>query len=105
MPVDGPPGVPLQTGVEEPCRILQNCSFGEGHLYDVFVSLARADQSVVGPYRHSSPLPLFNHFGIGVLDQSSEPAEHLAPPIAELLNPRIDQLTRRLALLHVNGAS
>src|SRR6267154_4256162 len=80
--VDGTPCVPVKTGVEEARRILQSRPFGEGHLYDVLVSLACADQSVVRPHRNPSPLPLLDDFGIGFLDQGTEPAEHLAPPIA-----------------------
>src|SRR5262249_10551222 len=97
--VDGTSCVPVKTGVEEARRILQSRPFGEGHLHDVLVSLAGADQSVVRPYRNPSPLPLLDDFGIGLLDQGTEPAEHLAPPVAELLDARVDQLRRRLALL------
>src|ERR1700719_632139 len=80
--VDGTPCVPVKAGVEEGRRILQSCPFGEGHLHDVLVSLACADQSVVRPHRNPSPLPLLDDFGIGFLDQGPEPAEHLAPPVA-----------------------
>src|SRR5436190_3584939 len=97
--VDGTPCVPVKTGVEEARRILQSRPFGEGHLHDVLVSLARADQSVVRPHRNPSPLPLLDDFGIGFLDQGTEPAEHLAPPVAKLLDSRVYQLRRRLAFL------
>src|SRR5215831_9217955 len=43
--VDGTPCVPLKAGVEETRRILESRPFGEGHLHDVFVSLACADNS------------------------------------------------------------
>src|SRR6516225_4309779 len=97
--VDGTPCVPLKTGVEDARRILQSRPFGEGHLHDVLVGLACADQSVVRPHRNPSPLPLFDDFGIGFFDQGTQPAEHLAPPVAELLDSRVDQLRRRLAFL------
>src|SRR4029434_11012237 len=64
--VDGTPRVPLKTGVEEAGRILQSRPFGEGHLHDILVSLARADQSFVRPH-WNAPLPLFHDFGIGFL--------------------------------------
>src|SRR4029434_6415132 len=80
--VDGTPCVPVKTGVEEARRILQSRPFGEGHLHDVLVSLACADQSVVRPHRNPSPLPLLDDFGIGFLDQGTEPTEHLAPSVA-----------------------
>src|SRR5262245_29300468 len=66
--VDGAPCVPVKAGVEESRRILQSRSLGEGHLHDVLVSLACADQSVVRPHRNPSPLPLLDDFGIGFLD-------------------------------------
>src|SRR4051794_13332462 len=80
--VDRTPCVPFKAGVEEARRILQSRPFGEGHLHDILVSLARADQSVVRPHRNPSPLPLLDDFRIGFLDQSTEPAEHRAPPVA-----------------------
>src|SRR5262249_44106356 len=46
-----------------------------------------------------SPLPLLDDFGIGLLYQGTEPAEHLAPPVAQLLDSRVYQPGRRLALL------
>src|SRR5215470_12029784 len=97
--VDGTPRVSVKTGVEEARRILQSRAFGEGHLHDGLVGLACADQSVVRPHRNPSPLPLFDDFGIGFFDQGAQPAEHLAPPVAELLDSRVDQLRRRLAFL------
>src|SRR5215469_764741 len=66
--VDGTPGVPVKTGVEQARRILQSRPFGEGHLHDVLVSLACADQSVVRPHRNPSPLPFLYDIGIGFLD-------------------------------------
>src|SRR5262249_24847843 len=38
-------------------------------------------------------------FGIGLLDQGTDPAEHLASPVAKLLDSRVDQLGRRFAFL------
>ena len=93
------PRVPLETGVEEAGRILQRRTLGEGHLHDLLVGLARADDAVVLPRRDAAPLPLLDDVGIGLLDHLAEPAEHLAPPVVELLDPRVDLLRRRLALL------
>src|SRR5262249_38041477 len=97
MEVDGTPGVPIKTGIEEPRRILQSRAFGEGHLHDALVGLARADHAIVVPHRNPSPLPLLDHVWIGFLDQGTEPAQHLAPPVAQLLDPCVDQLGRRHA--------
>src|SRR5262245_4990014 len=97
--IDGTPRVPVEAGVEEARRVLQGRPCGEGHLHDVLVRLACADQSVVRPHRNPSPLPLLDDFGIGFPHQCAEPAEHRAPPVAEFLDSRVDQLRRRLAFL------
>src|SRR5215469_1987368 len=97
--VDGTPRVPLETRVEEARRILQSRPLGEGHLHDVLVGLTGADQSLVRPHWHASPFPLLDDFRIGFLDQGTEPAEHLAPPVAQLLDSRVYQLRRRLGFL------
>src|SRR4029077_14898827 len=99
MKVDGAPGVPLKRRVEEARRILQSSPLGEGHLHDTLVSLAGADQSIVRPHRNPSPFPLLDHIRISLLDQGAAPADHLSPPVAELLDSRIDQLRGRLAFL------
>jgi len=57
------------------------------------------------PDRDAAPLPGLDDLGIGFLDECAEPAEHLAPPVAELLDPGIDRrrsrfLFRCAALLH-----
>src|SRR5262252_6180412 len=52
--VDGTPCVSLKAGVEEARWIFQSRPFGEGHLHDVFVSLACTDQSVMRPHRNPS---------------------------------------------------
>src|SRR5262249_19826213 len=96
--VDSAPGVPLETGVEKSRRVLESCPLGEGHLHDILVSLARADQSVVGPHRHPAPLPLLDDFGIGLLDQAMSSGECLAAPVAQLLDSAVYELRRGLAL-------
>src|SRR3546814_11295599 len=45
------------------------------------------------------PLPLLDHFGVGLLDENSDPSERLAPPITQLPDSRIDQLRRRVSSL------
>src|ERR1700691_347152 len=97
--VDGAPYVPVKTGVEEAGGILQSRTFGEGQLHDALVGLARADHSVVVPHRNPSPLPFLDDVRNGSLDKAAERAEHLAPPVAELLDSAVDELSRRLTLL------
>src|SRR5258705_7209961 len=105
MEIDGTPGVAFEAGVEEACRVLQRGALGKGHLHDILVRLTRADYSGVRPHRNPSPLPLLDHFGVGLLDENSDPSERLAPPITQLLDSRVDHLRWRhfflgLALAH-----
>src|SRR5438874_11814971 len=72
-------------------------ALGEGHLPDILVGLASADDSGVRPHRNPSPLPLLDHFGVGLLDENSDPSERLAPPITQLLDSRIYQLRGRVS--------
>src|SRR5438552_17695563 len=50
------------------------------------------------PHRNSRgigglpPLHFLDHFGVGLLDENSDPSERLAPPITQLLDSRIYQL-------------
>src|SRR5262245_7082928 len=92
MEVDGTPDVAFEAGVEEARRVLQRGALGEGHLHDILVRLTGADHSGVRPHRNPSPLPLLDHFGVGLLDENSDPSERLAPPISQLLDSRIYQL-------------
>src|SRR6202030_880723 len=99
MEIDCTPGVAFEAGVEEACRVLQRRALGEGHLHDILVRLAGADYSGVRPHRNPSPLPLLDHFGVGLLDENSDPSERLAPPITQLLDSRIYQLRGRVSFL------
>src|SRR5262249_12036216 len=47
----------------------------------------------------SPPLPLLDHSRVGLFDQAAEPRQRLAPPVAQLLDPRIDQSRGGLAAL------
>src|SRR3989442_10020836 len=54
--------------------------------------------------RPGSPLPLLEDVGVCLLDQSADPAERLAAPVAELGDSLADQLRPRLAFLPGPGA-
>src|SRR5215467_1672681 len=92
MEIDGTPGVTFKAGVEEPRRVLQRGALGEGHLDDILVRLTGTDYSRVRPHGNSSPLPLLDHIGVGLLDENSDPGERLTSPITQLLDSRIYQL-------------
>src|SRR5262249_19497777 len=70
-------------------------ALGEGQLHGRLVRLAGADDAGVLPHRNPSPLPLLDHVGVGLLDKTSAPSERLAPPITQLLDSRVDQLSGR----------
>src|SRR5262245_19691857 len=102
--VDRTPGVALEARVEQSRRILQRGSFEERELHDALVRLAGADPAVVRPDRNTrvgglAPLPLLDDVGIGLLDQAAKPGERLASPVAQLLDLRVDQVSRSLGLL------
>src|SRR6266446_4057419 len=44
-------------------------------------------------------LPLLDHLGVGLLDQCAELGEHLAPPVAQLLDPLVYHPRWRLSFL------
>ncbi len=90
--------LPSRLELKRPERVLQRGALGEGHLHDILVRLTGADYSGVRPHRNPAPLPLLDHFGIGLLDENSDPSERLAPPITQLLDSRIDQLRGRVLL-------
>src|SRR6266849_10017961 len=97
MEIDGAPGVAFEAGVEEAARVLQRGALGEGHLHDSLVRLTGADDAGVLPHRNPSPLPLLDHFRVGLLDESSNPSERIASPIFQLLDSRIYQLRGRVS--------
>src|SRR5262249_53226340 len=66
--------------------------------YDSLVRLTGADHSGVRPHRNPSPLPFLDHFGVGLLDETSDPSERRAPPITQLLDSRIYQPRGRVSL-------
>src|SRR5262249_58290765 len=77
----------------------------EGHLHAFLGGPAGAGVPGVRPPRPSSPLPLLDHWGVGLFDENPDPSQHLAPPIPQLLNSRIDQLSDRLACIFLPRAA
>src|SRR6202047_4630543 len=89
--------LPSRLGFKWARGVLHRAALGEGHLHDILVRLAGADYSGMRPHRNPSPLPLLDHFGVGLLDENSDPSERLAPPITQLLDSRIYQLRGRVS--------
>src|SRR5581483_9644181 len=57
---------------------------------------AGADDPVVRPHRNAAPLPLLEHVGNGLHDQRADLGQHVAAPVAELLDSPIDELRGRI---------
>jgi hypothetical protein len=91
------PQIPSGFGQNRGILFLRRIALGEGHLHDILVRLTGADHSGVRPHRNPSPLPLLDHFGVGLLDENSDPSGPLAPPITQLLDSRIYQLRGRVS--------
>jgi hypothetical protein len=45
-----------------------------------------------------TPLHFLDHLGVGLLDQTSDPSERLAPPIIQRRDSRIDELRGRVTV-------
>src|SRR6185436_7184516 len=98
MEIDRPPGVAFEAGVEESCRVLERRALEERQLHDLLVRLAGADRAMVRPDRNASPLPLLDLLRDRLLDESADVGERPAPPVVQLLDPRVDQPGRGFAL-------
>jgi hypothetical protein len=60
------------------------------------VGIMRAVKQAIDPNAivksgQEAPLPFFNHFGVGLPDEPTDPRQRLAPPITQLLDSPIDQ--------------
>src|SRR5690606_38916492 len=93
--VDRAAHLTLEARVEELRWIGKRRALRERELDGLLVRLARADDAVVRPHRHV-PLPFLNDIGVRFLDELAHAAQRAAAPIAELGDPRADQLRRRL---------
>src|SRR5205085_12166891 len=76
-----------------------------GHLHDLLVGLTGADDPVVLPRRDAPPLPFLDYFGVGLLDERPDSGKRFAAPVAELLDPAVDQLRGRFSLSFHNSDS
>src|SRR5947209_3832993 len=98
MQIDRAPYVPFEAGVEEAGWVLQSGALGKGHLHHALVRFAGADDAVVRPHRNAahrvrrlSPFHLLDHVGGGLSDEHPDASQRLTAPIAQLLDPRVDQ--------------
>src|SRR6516162_11581904 len=88
--VDGAPHVPVKARVEELGRIFHGSALEEGQLHDRLVRLSGADTAVMGPYRGSHPLPLFDNIRICLPDEGAHPCQCMTSPVTQLSNSFAD---------------
>src|SRR6266545_3982536 len=103
--------LPSRLELNSPEGSLSEAPLEECEFHDALVRLAGADRTLVRPHwnswmRRLSPLPLLDHFRVGLFDEGAKPGEGLAPPVAQFFDPCVYQLRWRLnllrgALLHV----
>src|SRR5262249_29603205 len=84
--IDGTPGVAFEAGVEEARGSPQAGPLGEVLLRNSFVPPPGPDDPGARPPRTPPPLPPPDALGVGLLDERSDPREHPAPPVAQLLD-------------------
>ena len=77
--------------VEQFRRIIQRRTLRECQLHHGFVGLAGADDAALLPYRNAAPFPCLFHIGHGPFDQCAHMGQRLAPPITQLLDPRVNE--------------
>jgi len=93
--VDGAAGVSFEAGVEETGRVFYGCAFGKGDLYGGLVSFESADDAGVREDGDATgvggfgPLPLFDDFRVGLLDEGADAGDCLAAPVVDLLSSLI----------------
>ena len=83
--------LPSRLELNSPRRILERSSFEESQFHDALVGLAGADDPVVVPHGDASPFPLLDYIRVGFLDQRPAGGQRLAPPVAKLGDPPVDQ--------------
>jgi energy-coupling factor transporter ATP-binding protein EcfA2 len=61
-------------------------------IFTTFLYVSPVQMMPACSHTEPSPLPLLNHFGVGLFDEISGPRERLAPPVIQVRDSRIDQL-------------
>ena len=91
------PHVALQARIEQSAGVRKRRTLGKRHLHHAFISLARADHAAMNPNRNPAPLPVLDHRGKRLPDQSTHMPQRLTPPIAQFPDPCVDQRRRGFA--------
>jgi hypothetical protein len=77
--------LPSRLALKRPEGSLSEGALGEGQLHYVLAGLTGADDSGVLPHRNPSPLPLLDHFGIGLFDETRASISPANRPSAAIL--------------------
>src|SRR5919198_568328 len=100
--VDGATRVSLEAGVEEPLRVLQRGTPGEGQLDDLVIGLSRADDPGVGPHGHAQwvagldPFALLHDFRVRLVDHAANLRQGLGAPATQRPDPLVDETRGRV---------
>ena len=87
--------LPSRLELKRPVGSVEGGALGEGQLHGFLVGLAGADDAAVLPDRDAAPFPgLFDLGGSAALMIAPDLSEGLAAPVAQLGDPRVDQLGR-----------
>jgi hypothetical protein len=93
--VDGAADIAVEARVEEPGRVYEGSAFRKGQLDVILVRLPGADDAGVrkdGRARigRFGPLPLFDDFWVGRVDEGADFGEDLAAPVGEVFDLLVD---------------
>ena len=82
-------------GLDIPCavKLISEDAARSRELRARFEREAKAAAQLRSPH----VVQILDHIGVGLSDETSDPGERLSPPIAQLLDPRIDQLRGRVS--------
>ena len=82
--------LPSRLELKRPAGSFKRRTLRKRQLDDALVRLSRADDAAVRADGSSHPFPLFDDLWIGLVDDRAHPREHLAAPVAELLDALVD---------------
>jgi hypothetical protein len=99
--VDGAPRVAVEAGVEEPPRVLQGGTPGEGQLDHLLVGLSRADDPGVRPHGRAhglaglDPLALLDDVRVRLVDDAADLRQGLGAPAPQRPDLLVDETRGR----------
>ena len=89
--IDRSPSISCKAVVEQLVRIRKAGALSKGHLHLILVSVGHADQSIVRPTRTAHPFPLFNYFGVRIMNDFAKIRKHFAAPVRKVCDSLINK--------------